>query len=256
MSEAATRGKRVVVTSPDGAALCVQLCALGWEAHAIPTVAIRETEPGGPFDIALQTLETFDWIIITSARGAAATAQRLRALNAHMPSRPNWVAVGPATAAALEKEGIPVAFVPEEFRSAAIPDRLGEIAGTRILLPRADAASPELPRLLRERGAHVVEVTAYRTIEGPEDSRVPLQHLLARGIDAIVFTSGSAVRGFARLTENATALLTGVVIACVGPVTADAVRALGLSPTVIAEPHTTEGLVRALLGREEHAKHH
>lgn len=256
MSPSESPTRRVLVTSPDGSALCARLEGLGWEAHAIPTVTIREVGPGGRFEAALRAIEQYDWIIVTSARGARALCQRLRGLNLPQPTRPRWVAVGPMTAAALAEENVAVEFVPKEFRAGAIVDGLGAVVGQRILLPRADAASPELPQLLRKLGAHVEEVTAYRTIEAPEDSRAPLQQLLAAGIDVVIFTSGSAVRGFAQLVESPALALDGVVVACIGPVTAKAARGIGLTSDVVAETNTTEGLVRTLLRREEDAKHH
>ncbi len=249
-------GRRILVTRPEGRELCDRLRALGWDARAIPTVAIRAVQPGGAFDAALGRLEAYDWIVVTSAAGVRAVFERLRRLRLPSPARPRWAAVGPATAAALRAEGVKVAFVPDRHLTTAIADGLGEITGRRVLLPRADAASPDLPRLLRERGAHVDEVVAYRTVEGPEESREPLRRLLAEGIDAVVFTSGSTVHGFGRLVDDPVAALAGVLIASIGPVTARAAREMGLVPDVVAEEHTTSGLITALQRREAGAAAH
>ncbi len=245
---------RILVTRPEGRELCDRLRALGWDARAIPTVAIRAVEPGGPFDAALRRLEAYDWIVVTSAAGVRAVFEHRRRLPS--PARPRWAAVGPATAAALRAEGVEVAFVPDRYLTTAIADGLGEIGGRRVLLPRADAASPDLPRLLRQRGAQVDEVTAYRTVEGPEESREPLRRVLEEGIDAVLFTSGSTVRGFCRLVDDPVARLAGVLVACIGPVTARAVREMGLVPDVIAEEYTTDGLITALRRRETGAAAH
>lgn len=247
---------RILVTRPEGRELCDRLRALGWDARAIPTVAIRAVEPGGPFDAALRRLEAYDWIVVTSAAGVRAVFEHRRRLRLPPPARPRWAAVGPATAAALRAEGVEVAFVPDRYLTTAIADGLGEIGGRRVLLPRADAASPDLPRLLRQRGAQVDEVTAYRTVEGPEESREPLRRVLEEGIDAVLFTSGSTVRGFCRLVDDPVARLAGVLVACIGPVTARTVREMGLVPDVIAEEYTTDGLITALRRRETGAAAH
>ncbi len=249
-------GKRILVTRPNGRELCDRLRTLGWDARAIPTVAIQAVEPGSPFDTALRRLDTYDWIVVTSAAGVRAVFDHLRHLRLPRSARPRWAAVGPATAAALRAEGAEVAFVPDRYLTTAIADGLGEITGWRVLLPRADAASPDLPRLLRERGAHVDEVVAYRMVEGPEESREPLRRLLAEGIDAVIFTSGSTVRGFGRLIGDPAAALAGVLIACIGPVTAHTVREMGLVPDVIAKEYTTDGLITALRRREAGAAAH
>jgi len=238
--------RRVLVTRPEGQALCAQLRAEGWDAHAIPTVAIRPAAPGGPLDGAVRRLGTYDWIVLTSAHGVRAVFDRLRDLGLSVPPGPRWAAVGPVTAAALTAEGVPVAAVPRPYLTTAIAAVLGEVAGRRVLLPRADAASPDLSALLRARGAVVDEVVAYHTLEGPEESRAPLARLLAAGVDAVIFTSGSTVRGFARLVDDPAARLAGVSIACIGPVTARAVEDLGLTPAVVAAEHTAEGLLAAL----------
>lgn len=249
-------GRRVLVTRPDGRDLCARLQALGWDARWIPTVALLEAEAGGPLDAALRRLETYDWVVVTSAAGVRALFRRLRSLGLPVPAAPRWAAVGPATAGALRAEGISAAFVPDRYLTAAIAGGLGDVAGRRILLPRADAASAELPRLLRARGAHVDQVVAYRTVEGPQESREPLRRLLAEGIDAVLFTSGSTVRGFARLVDDPAAALAGVLVACIGPVTARAVRELGLRPHLVAGEHTTEGLIAVLQRREARAAAH
>ncbi|MDQ7848899.1 MAG: uroporphyrinogen-III synthase [Armatimonadota bacterium] len=251
-----TGGRRVLVTRPEGRELCARLQALGWDPRWVPTVALVEVEAGGPLDVALRRLDTYDWVVVTSAGGVRAVFQRLHSLGLPVPAAPRWAAVGPATAAALQAQGVTAAFVPDRYLTAAVARGLGEVAGRRILLPRADAASAELPRLLRERGAHVDQVVAYRTVEGPEESRRPLRGLLAEGIDVVLFTSGSTVRGFARLVDDPAAALAGVLVACIGPVTARAVRELGLHPHLVAEEHTTEGLIAALQRREARAAAH
>lgn len=238
--------RRVLVTRPDGRELCAKLRALGWEAVAVPTVAIVPVAPGGDLDRVARRLEAYDWIVVTSAHGAQALAAALARTGAPRPTRPRWAAVGPATARALQAAGVQVAVVPARYLTAAVAEALGPVEGLTVLLPRADAASPELPRLLRARGAQVEEVVAYRTVEGPERSRLPLQRALMDGIDAALFTSPSTARGFWRLAPEPHRALAGVLVAAIGPVTAGALRALGRPPDVVAEEHTGDGLVAAL----------
>jgi uroporphyrinogen-III synthase len=80
------------------------------------------------------------------------------------------------------------------------------------------------------------------------DSDIDLPALLAaEQIGAITFTSGSTVRYFVqRIGPAALADARRTIIACIGPITADAARELGLPPTIIADPSTEEGLIEAL----------
>lgn len=237
--------RRILVTASDGGRLCALLRARGATPLAIPTIEIRRLA-GDPLDAALGRASAFDWIIVTSPNGAAAAFDRIRELGLERPQGPRWAAVGPATRAALEAEGVAVAFVPDGHRAAAIPRGLGALDGRRILLLRSRAATPELPRLLRARGATVDDVPAYETVEGPETSRAPLQAALTEGIDAVVFTSGSTVRGFARLVEDPVRALAGAAIVTIGPPTARAAAAAGFGPVRVAANRTPEGLLTAL----------
>ena len=213
-----------------------------------------EPEDYGPLDRAISKLKTYDWVIFTSVNGVQAFFRRLR--HQHKDVRElhqaRLCAIGPKTGEALENCGLLVETVPEKYRAEeiieALRDRIG--AGTKILLPRADIARKVLPEALRQMGADVTEVTAYRTVAGDGDS-TRIREMLARGeIHLITFTSSSTVRNLVKMLNapDLQALLKNVVVACIGPVTAGTARELGLKVDVVAEEYTIEGLVRSLLG--------
>src|SRR4029077_8103311 len=105
-----------------------------------------------------------------------------------------------ATAIALRSRGAAVDFVPAEASGASLGESLPDPSGRRVLLVRASQADADLPEILRRRGATVEEVTAYETVEGPTESASDLRQALGQNdLAAVVFASGSAVRGFARL---------------------------------------------------------
>ncbi len=245
----ALAGARVLVTASAPGELCALLEAKGAVPVAVPTIAIRPADPA-PLDAALA--RGWDWIVVTSPNGARAVAARLAgARRAARPTAPDappgarWGAVGPRTRAALQEAGIEAAAVPDEGTGAAIADAMGEVRGLRVLLARARHAARDLPEALSRRGARVQEVVAYETEEGPEDAREPLARALAAGLDAAVFTSGSTVRGFARLAGEPALALGDAVVVAIGPSTADAARAAGLSP-VAARGRTPAAIVAAL----------
>jgi uroporphyrinogen-III synthase len=178
----------VLVTRPAGAGdpLVAELESRGYRVVAVPTVLVR------PLEVDWPALDRFDWIVLTSAAGVEALPST--------PAGPRWAAVGQATAKALRAKGIEADLVPAESNGAALGEALPAPKGARVLLVRASLADPDLPAKLRERGGEVVEVTAYRTIEGPEESRDPLRRALAEpDLAAVMFASGSAVRGFVKL---------------------------------------------------------
>jgi uroporphyrinogen-III synthase len=244
-------GRRVLVTRPRAQSLPLarRLQALGAETYIVPAISIVPPRPGGPLDHALRRLGDYDWVVATSANGVRACIDRARRLGVDLSvTPPRWAAIGPATARALRRAGVPVAMMPSRFLTEAIADELHDVRGRRILLPRTEAAPPGLAEALRGRGAVVDEVAAYRTVLAPSRSRARLGALLeARGVDTVLFTSASTVRGLLRLLGDRREALRQMDIACIGPVTAAAVREEGFEPSVVAEAHTVEGLVSALV---------
>ncbi len=221
----------IIVTRPQGAAdpLAGDLAGHGYRVHAVPTVA-TEAMP-----VTAADLKGFDWIIVTSAAGVTALP--------FLPRSARWAAVGTATAAALEARGISAELVPEPANGEGLAKALPDAAGRRVLLARADTAAADLPEILRARGAEVVELAVYRTVEGPERSREALAAALADPrLRAVVFASGSAARGFLRLGGG-----TGIPAVTIGPRTSEAARAAGFAVVAEAREQTTAALSQAVL---------
>jgi uroporphyrinogen-III synthase len=239
---AALAGRRVVVTraTEQAGRLTALLEAAGATVVEVPTIAFVDPPDGG---VALRSAlsEPWDWVVVTSPNGArravAAAGGRASALSLA------WAVVGPGTAEALLAAGVRPALVPERFVAEglleAFPPPPVEGSG-RVLLAQAEAARPVLAEGLRERGWEVTSVVAYRTVEvHPTEDQVAS----TLDADAVAFTSASTVRGFAGALDLDRPIPPVVAI---GPVTADAARALGLDVAAVAEPHTLEGVVDAL----------
>jgi len=220
----------VLVTRPAGGAdrLVSELVERGYRVHAVPTVATEAVA------VDEESLAGFDWIVVTSAAGVEALPR--------LPNSARWAAVGEATAAALAARGVTADVVPQASNGAGIAAALDEVAGKRVLLARADAAAEDLPRLLRQGGAEVVELVVYRTVEAPASSAPALGEALADAdLAAIVFASGSAVRGFLGL--GGTAALPAVTL---GPRTTAIAREMGFRVVGEAVKQTTQGLADAV----------
>ncbi|MBA3687542.1 MAG: uroporphyrinogen-III synthase [Chloroflexi bacterium] len=233
--------------APQAAELVTLLAERGLDAISVPTVEIAPAPPDGALDKAIQSLDGAAWLVITSVNGAAALLGRLTALSASLPVGVRVAAVGPATAAALEMGALRVDHIPPRYRTVAIADGLGDVAGRRVVLARADAATADLRDLLRSRGALVEEVVAYRTVEGPAASRDRVRAALAQPLDGVTFTSGSTVRGLHALLSPPEALrVTALPAYCIGPVTAKVARGAGFAVPVVAASHTVVALAEAI----------
>jgi uroporphyrinogen III methyltransferase / synthase len=245
-------GKQILVTRAreQASELSWQLAELGAEPIEFPVIQIEPLKDYLQLDAALA--QKHNWVIFTSVNGVKSVWKRLTAhgRDARAFAGARLAAIGPATAEELARHGLRAEFVPREYLAEAILEQIGDIAGQRILLPRTDIAPETLARGLRERGAIVDEVMAYRTVM--TDSSHPLaQHIRALlehdGIDIITFTSSSTVRGLvAALNHKSEIINLKSKIACIGPITAKTAQELGLRVDVIAEEYTIQGLVNAL----------
>ncbi len=245
-------GRRVLITRPAEQApgLAALLEAEGAEVVTLSAIRIQPLDDASALDRAIQQRERYQWVIFTSVNGVRAVQDRLDAAGLDWQALKGMrlAAIGPATAAALRSAGAQPDFVPDEYIAEAIAAGIGEVAGQRILLPRADIAREALAIELRKKGAEVDEIAAYRTVTQPLDAE-RVKAALAQRPNVITFTSSSTVRGF--LTGlgglNPDEMLRGVVVACIGPITAQTARACGLTPQIVADEYTMPGLTRAIV---------
>jgi uroporphyrinogen-III synthase len=250
----ALAGRRIVVTraAHQAAALAQQLVAVGATPLLMPAIRIEPVADLRPLDEAVQKLARYHWLIFSSANGVEIFCRRLSSLG-YDPAALDPLkvaAVGPATAAALAEQGIRVDLVPEAFVAEALSAALGDLAGCRILLPRAAAGRREIAAWLAQQGAVVDDIAVYETRPGRLDERALAE--LKKGVDAVTFTSGLTVRYFVRMAGAE--FLAQTAVACIGPITAATARDLGLRVDIVAGEYTGAGLVSALaryFGTEE-----
>ncbi|HZG18114.1 MAG TPA: uroporphyrinogen-III C-methyltransferase [Candidatus Bathyarchaeia archaeon] len=247
-------GKRVLVTRARSQAseLSEKIAELGGEAYEFPLVKMVPPTNPRPLDEAISQLGSFDWVIFTSPNGVGFFFKRLRELGADIRDmRAKLAAVGPKTAEALLEKGLTVNVLPGEFRAEGLLDSLdGQLKpGEKVLLPRADIAREVLPRELKERGLDVTEVDTYETVIDAENAAETIELFREKAISIVTFTSSSTVKNFvqALAQENLQELLEGVQIACIGPVTADTAKELGLAVDIVAKDFSIQGLLDALL---------
>lgn len=253
MTDRPLQGRTVVVTRPRrrSDAMASSLRELGASVIEYPTIAIEPPFDPGPLQRALRSLETYDWVLFTSVNGVRHVLATLEDLDEE-PSRAlagaRVAAIGPATADALREAGIEAEVVPGEYRAEALVEAVRDaaepLAGRRILLARAAEARDVLPERLREGGARVDEVAAYRTVLGRPDVEDLPERMRQGAVDWLTFTASSTVRNFVELAGRETG---SARVAAIGPITAGTARELGLPVHAVAEEYTVPGLIRALV---------
>ena len=251
-------GRKIVVTrsreqSDD---LVEMLEERGAEPISAPTIRISPPHDSGPLEQACAEIGGFDWIIFTSANSVDSVMGRvLSSGDARDLKGVRLCAVGPSTASQLQRYGLRADLIPGDHRAEGIIETLrgaGDISGRRFLLPRSDIGREVIGDELRQLGADVTDVVAYRTT--PAEAERTSDHdiyrmLLERQIDAVTFTSASTVRNFVTIygEDQAADLLATTTVACIGPVTAEAAQQLGIATTVMPARYTVPDLVDALV---------
>lgn len=247
-------GKTIVVTRSrtQASELTDRLSRLGAEVLEFPTIKIVDPESWQPMDEAIRNLDVYHWVVFTSVNGVEKFFERLLegGRDARSLAHAKVAAIGPATAARCTDYGVVPDYVPSEYRAEGVLEGFCERGvgeGVRVLIPRALEAREVLPDTLRERGAIVDVVTAYRTVLGSGESSV-LQRLSEGSVDVVTFTSSSTVKNFVKLAEgiDLASAMKDVTVASIGPITSDTARALGLTVGVEAKEYDIPGLVQAV----------
>ncbi len=258
----ALSGRRILITRARHQA---DVLARALESHgaavlAVPAIRIDPPASWDSLDDALKALDQYDWLVLTSVNGVEALGARMRALAGTRltggrlllpPERGLRVAaMGPATARALEAQGIAVDVIPEQYVAESLAASLREqVFGKRVLLVRAKVARDVLPAELEKAGARVDIAEAYETVV-PQESSAALRRIFAlrdQGPDAVTFTSSSTVTNFWRLLdESGIVWPPSLAAASIGPVTSRTLLAHGIEPVIEARTYTIPGLVEAL----------
>ncbi|MCD8175023.1 MAG: uroporphyrinogen-III C-methyltransferase [Phascolarctobacterium sp.] len=244
-------GKTIVVTRArdQSGTLTEKLEDLGAHVIEIPAIKIVPPESYDPLDNAINNLKSYKWLIFTSANGVKHFFSRL--YDAGLDSRALKIkaaAIGAGTARALKQRGIIADIVPKIYKAEELAEALAPYIkkGDKILLPRILEAREVLPDTLRSLGAEVDVVPAYRTVSDSMWKENLIKLLEAKKIDMVTFTSSSTVTNLLNAIDDKKELLKDVKIAVIGPVTAATCRKLELTPAVMAEDYTIDGLVAAI----------
>ena len=244
-------GKRIVVTraTQQAPVLSERLRELGADVIEMPATQIARLDLA-PLRAAIDTISDQDWLIFTSQNGVAIFWEQLlgRGKDSRALAGLKIAAVGPATAGALLEHGITVDVIPQRFVAEGLLEIMrarDDVAGSNVLYVTAEGARDLLPAGLREIGANLTVIEAYRSIPDGAGVEKLARAIEAGKVDLATFTSGSAVRGYIDAVGEDLAL--HVPAASIGPQTSEALREVGIEVKVEAEESTIDGLVATVL---------
>jgi uroporphyrinogen III methyltransferase/synthase len=252
-------GRTVVITRAANQAndFAAELERYGATVVLCPTIEICELESYESLDEAIDHLYGYDWLIFTSVNGVDYFFQRLKARGHDVSDLDELkvCAIGDATGESLRELQVHVDVIPDEFKAEGVFAALERFVGgsdalknLNVLIPRASVARDYLPKALEAAGARVDVVPAYRTSLPADLDRGRVAAMLSGSADCIAFTSSSTVRNLAQLfdTQDLSGALAGVVIACIGDITATTATEYGLDVKILPAQFTIPSLARAI----------
>ncbi len=247
-------GQVIGITRPEDQAENAALRALelGAVPVMLPTIEIAPPERWDEVDAILPRLGEFDWIVFTSVNGVNGLLKRLWKSGRDVRSlaRARFAAIGPSTAAELEKYSMRADLVPTEFRAEALAAALRpHVNGRKVLWVRASRGRDVLPRELAAAGAYVTQVVVYRNQDVEQLPYAVLQQIKHGELDWIALSSPSIARNLSRLLSNEAKLqlATKTKLASISPVTTAEAKAAGLEIAAEATEYTWEGLFQAMI---------
>jgi len=248
-------GRRILVTRPkEQAADFVKLLTeLGARCEVFPTIQIVPPETWDGLDRAIESLASYEWILFTSINGVRYFFDRLTRAgkDARALGGIKIGVIGPKTQEAVRAKGINADLMPDTYWTEGLAGELKEysIGGKRILIPRPNIASDDLSKSLQALGAVVDEVESYVTRK-PEYAPNNLKEIFqVKGINLITFTSPSTVANFVEICRDNDIYdqISGIAVACIGPVTAERATEEGFEVAIVPDEYTIDSLAEAIV---------
>jgi uroporphyrinogen-III synthase len=241
---------RILITRPRAQAdeFADKLFSAGFEPIFFPVIEIRPIENNLALDRALEKLNCYEWVIFTSVNAVDVIFDNYSSLLLGKGQGVRFAAIGPKTAKALQARGVTPDFVPKEYIAEAILPGLGNLLGKWVLLPRAAIARKTLPEAIVNAGGIAHQIAVYETLPAKPDPKGLAA--LKSGVDVVTLTSPSTVQNFIAIAKqnglDPLNLSNNPVFACIGPITGQAAKEVGLVNLVMAKEYTIEGLMEVI----------
>ncbi|MFO0913542.1 MAG: uroporphyrinogen-III C-methyltransferase [Pirellulales bacterium] len=241
-------GRRVLVTRPghQRSALGDLLQQRGAEVWYWGAIEIGPPDDWGPVDRALDQLDSYAWVVFSSANGVTRFLDRCwdRGGDARRLNGVRIAAIGPGTARSLEGYRLRADLVPDEYQAEGLAAALApHVAGRRVLLVRASRGREVLAESLRAAGAEVDQVVAYSSRDSSVvDPRIA-QAIASGTCDWVTVTSSAIARS---LVQQFGADLKRCRLVSISSITSATLRELGADVAAEAREATMEGVVTAM----------
>ncbi len=250
----ALSGNRIITTRPAGQSdvLVKGLEKYGAHVTEFPVIKITELQESERLQRALNRMNSYSWLIFTSANGVEIFFRQLSLLELDIRKLYGIkiAVIGSATEKALNLKGVYPDYVPEKFSTKELLSGLLEKIDSRdkILLIDSELSRPELTEGFRKYNIAFDEIAVYTTephnnLENKLDFIVPE----CERADYITFASPSAVKAFVTILGQERIKKLSAAVICIGPVTANAAAEEGMSVKAVADQYNAEGLIEKII---------
>lgn len=213
--------------------------------HSLITFELRTTEDQRTM---LAQLNTFDWIVFTSANGVKFFYETLD--NYHVSkaevNQIKKAVVGKKTQQFLEQYDESVDFVPNVFDAEHFSQTfVAEKQPTNVLLVKGNLSRKVIDHALSQSNISFKTMTVYNTVINREVKAQTLD-VVKRPVDAWVFTSPSSIQAFEEFVDLQEATILEQPCFCIGHTTEEQAKLAGFKQTIVPREFTLEGLAEAV----------
>lgn len=253
-SSSSLSGRRIAVTRARDQAseLGTKLTALGAEVIELPLITVSKSVDLHILHEVLTELGTYDWIVFTSANGVRYFFEEFHRIYDDIRALGllRFAAIGEATSKAIKAHHLKIECQPKVATAAGLADELiatGSLDSAKILLITGNLNRDELITKLEEARAIVDTLQVYKTEQTDLAADPAAADFRARGADAMLFVSSSAVQSFVdqagalKLESGAKRPLAGSM----GPQTTETMKKVGIPVDFEAKTPGLDALIEA-----------
>ena len=250
----AQQQRTVVVTRPADQAdgLIQALQEAGFAPLAFPTLAIEPVELTASDRQKILDLDQYRLIFCVSPNAARLGLEALSDYWPQWPVEQLWLAVGPATATAMQKWGLNLLAGSSGATSETLLDypELKMVAGERVLILRGEGGRDTMASTLRERGASVDFLELYRRVQPTQNTAPLLEALTQQPAPILTVTSGSALRNLMAMAARQLNLLQQCPLVVISERLAVFARQQGFNRIWLAASPATPDIVTTVLNNQ------
>ncbi|HOI71553.1 MAG TPA: uroporphyrinogen-III synthase [Methanobacterium sp.] len=252
------RGKKIAITRPiERSPEAIKIIEdNGGTVLVAPTLelVIINTKP---LKDLCRRADELDWLIFTSPTAILSLFKHCSDLKDRLNPSCRIAVIGPRTGKYLSEHGLEADIIPEDYTAEGLLEIFEDIdvENQNIGLPRTLAARDMLPEGLKNKGANVFLVEAYKSDLPQDRSKVNemVQAIINREVDAVTFTSTLTASNLFEMADGKDKerllepLLSGeVLVAAIGPVTARALEKYGIT-TITPDEYTVKAMLDKLM---------